>query len=265
VRLARRARCRVVLPGVALVIAAAMPAQAQDRRLGPDGARAFQMARSADDAARVAREEGEAILREIQKLEAPDPAAATLATVHTDAASAHRALLGHAKLAQASAAEALQLLADSQRVLAGKTDPIRRDVMEQRALLAAHEAALMAARARTEAERLRALHAEGRVVIATRPAPDPAPAASPRPAQPRSPVATPGATAVAVPNLVGARLEAARRDLAEAGLRLGQVTGPADGFVVKQTPEAGAPAPRDAPVHVTLSATAAGVTAPPSQ
>jgi beta-lactam-binding protein with PASTA domain len=101
--------------------------------------------------------------------------------------------------------------------------------------------------------------------MATRPAPAPAGAAPSGPALPRAPGTTPAAAEVAVPNLVGARLEAARRDLAEAGLRLGQVTGPADGFVVKQTPEAGASVPRDASVHVTLSATAAGVTVPPSQ
>jgi beta-lactam-binding protein with PASTA domain len=73
-------------------------------------------------------------------------------------------------------------------------------------------------------------------------------------------MARPGETAV--PNLIGARLEAAVGDLVAAGLRLGATTGPREGFVVKQSPEAGAIAPRQTAVSLTLSATAATI-APP--
>ncbi|MGH7322162.1 MAG: PASTA domain-containing protein, partial [Candidatus Rokuibacteriota bacterium] len=66
-----------------------------------------------------------------------------------------------------------------------------------------------------------------------------------------------------VPNLVGARLDAATRDLAAVGLRLGATAGPGEGFVVKQVPEAGTPVPRETAVSVTLSATAASVTGSP--
>ena len=45
-------------------------------------------------------------------------------------------------------------------------DLVRRDTLEQHALLAAHEAAVMAARTRTEAERLRAILAEARLATA---------------------------------------------------------------------------------------------------
>jgi hypothetical protein len=107
------------------------------------------------------------------------------------------------------------------------------------------------ARARAEAERLRALAAEARVALAAG-----------RAARATPPVAegrrAPQAGEVLVPNLVGARLAAATQDLAAAGLRLGATTGPADGYVIKQDPEAGAAAPRATPVAVTLSATAAG-------
>ena len=65
-----------------------------------------------------------------------------------------------------------------------------------------------------------------------------------------------------VPNLIGARLDAAVRDLETAGLRLGPVAGPRDGYIVKQVPEAGGAAPRQSAVSVTLSATAATI-APP--
>ena len=66
-----------------------------------------------------------------------------------------------------------------------------------------------------------------------------------------------------MPNLVGARLDAAAQELAAAGLRLGPTAGPREGFVVKQTPPAGARVPRQAAVSLTLSATAAGVTVLP--
>ena len=45
-------------------------------------------------------------------------------------------------------------------------DLVRRDTLEQHALLAAHEAAVMAARARAEAERLRAILAEAKLATA---------------------------------------------------------------------------------------------------
>jgi beta-lactam-binding protein with PASTA domain len=73
-------------------------------------------------------------------------------------------------------------------------------------------------------------------------------------------VGRPGETVV--PNLIGARLDAAVGDLQAAGLRLGATTGPRDGFVVTQSPEAGATTPRQTAVSVTLSATAATI-APP--
>jgi beta-lactam-binding protein with PASTA domain len=62
---------------------------------------------------------------------------------------------------------------------------------------------------------------------------------------------------VEVPNVVGARLEAASRDLAAAGLRVGATTGPRDGHVVKQTPDAGARVTARSAVTLTLSGSAA--------
>ena len=114
----------------------------------------------------------------------------------------------------------------------------------------------MAARARAEAERLRAIHAEARLALGSRGGPAGGPAPAPRPVESAS-------RQVTVPNLVGARLEAATRDLKAAGLRLGRTTGSRDGFVVKQSPEAGSQIARQAAVEVTLSATAATTTAPP--
>jgi len=244
------------------VVSVAAPALAQDdRRLGPDGVRALQMARTADDAALGARNEGEALLVEVQRLDATGPEEERLAALQAEAKSAHQALLGYRRLAQMSATEALQLLADASRRPAGQSDPVRRDVVEQRALLAAHEAAVMAARARTETERLRALHAEVRALLAARRPPERPPAGVPAAGPPPR---APAAGEVTVPNLVGARLDAATRDLAEAGLALGETTGPREGFVVKQRPEAGASVPRQTAIGVTLSATAAGVTVPAS-
>jgi hypothetical protein len=222
--------------------------------LSADGTRAYQMARTADDAAVTARDEGDRHLAQVERLAADNPRLTeALEPIRVEAAAARQALDGYRQQAQASASEAMGLLADLARgtgPAAGTSrDPTRRDVVQQRALLAAHEAAVMAARARAEAERLRALAAEARVALAAGRA---APAAAERPRVP-----PPGE--VVVPNLVGARLAAATRELAGAGLRLGATTGPADGFVVKQEPEAGAAARRDTTVAVTLSATAAGV------
>ena len=66
-----------------------------------------------------------------------------------------------------------------------------------------------------------------------------------------------------MPNLIGARLDAAVRDLEAAGLRLGPVSGPRDGYIVKQSPDAGGGVPRQSAVGVTLSATAATVAPTP--
>ena len=225
--------------------------------LGSEGTRAFQMARAADDGAAAAKDEGERSLAELEKLVADNHRAEALDPIRAEASAAHQALQGYRRQVQASAAEALGLLADLARGTgsgAGAArDPARRDVVQQRALLAAHEAAVMAARTRTEAERLRALVAEARVALAAGRAARAAPPGADRPRPP-----APGE--VVVPNLVGARLDGATRDLTAAGLRLGATTGPSDGFVVKQEPEAGTPAPRQTPVAVTLSATAAAST-----
>jgi beta-lactam-binding protein with PASTA domain len=52
------------------------------------------------------------------------------------------------------------------------------------------------------------------------------------------------------------------RDLAAAGLRLGPVTGPREGHVVKQSPDSGTAVARQSAVGLTLSATAATTTPP---
>ena len=142
-------------------------------------------------------------------------------------------------------------------------DLVRRDTLEQHALLAAHEAAVMAARTRTEAERLRAILAEARLAKAdgggsvrgaNAAAPGPASADQAAPGARRGPAL--------VPNLIGARLETAVRELEAAGLRLGAVAGPRDGYIVNQSPEAGGSAAPQSGVSVTLSGTAATI-APP--
>ncbi len=233
------------------VLAIAATATAQ-MGLGPDGAKAYQMARAADTAAVAAWDEGEATLRELQKLLTTHPEIELLRTLQDDAARAHRALVGYRRQTLAATTEALSLLAELRGT--GQPDPVRRQVFEQRALLSAHEAAVMAARVRAEAERLRALHAEARAAVA-------ASREAPRGGRATSPAVGPGQ--VAVPNLVGARLDAATRDLEAAGLRLGATAGPGEGFVVKQVPEAGAPVSRGTAVSVILSATAASVTVSP--
>ena len=122
----------------------------------------------------------------------------------------------------------------------------------------------MAARARAETERLRAILAEARLATGEggerRARLARAPAASrgsgeTAPAEPR------GGEAV-VPNLIGTRLEAAVRDLEAAGLKLGPVTGPREGHVVKQSPEGGTAVARQSAVSLTLSATAATISPP---
>jgi hypothetical protein len=231
--------------GVAVALGVAATATAE---IGADGTRALAMAREADDGAAAALGEGEVALKQLQALSeaARDPEA--VRPFREEAEAAARALGGYRKVAQASADEAYKLLAEAGRAPA--SDAVRREVIEQKALLAAHEAAVMAARARAEAERLRAVVAEARVQLTpARTAPAPTPPAAGR--------------EVEVPNLVGAKLDAAARDLAALGLKLGATTGPRDGFVVKQLPPPGARVPRQATVSVTLSATAAGAVTVP--
>jgi hypothetical protein len=261
-RVAGRARPTLAAAAVAATIALGIPAGGAEAQgpLGSDGARAFQMARAADDAALDARDEGERLRAELERLAADSDRSEALEPFRIRATEAHQALGGYRRQAQASATEALALLAELARGSrpGPGIDPSRRDVVQQRALLAAHEATVMAARTRTEAERLRALVAETRLTLATV---RPATAAAGGGDRPR----LPAAGEVVVPNLVGARLDAATRDLAAAGLQLGATTGPADGFVVKQEPEAGTAAARRTPVAVTLSATAAGVSGAPGR
>jgi hypothetical protein len=176
------------------------------------------------------------------------------------AETAAEALEGFRKLAQSSADQAVEQLADLART---RPDAVRREQLEQRALLHAYEAAVMAARARSQAERLRAILAEGRVALAGGTAPatgERAAATGSRPAAPPAPAPATAANEVEVPNVVGARLDEATRDLMTAGLRVGAATGPRDGFVVKQTPAAGARVARQSGVALTLSTTAVGVT-----
>jgi hypothetical protein len=213
--------------------------------MGEEGTRALGLARNADDGATEAEAEGTTAAKQLDAILAVVKETDELKARREDAAAALRALTGYRRLAQESASEVYRLLGELGK---GKApEPARREVVEQAALLAAHEAALMAARARTEAERLRAMVAETRVLLATK-------EATGRAAAP--PLA---AGQVEVPNLVGARLDGATHDLQAAGLRLGTVAGPREGFVVKQDPPAGARVARQASVGLTLSATAAVV------
>ena len=178
--------------------------------------------------------------------------------------AATQALASYRRLALASATDALRLLADVSKLPnAPAPDVVRRDTLEQHALLAAHEAAVMAARARAETERLRAILAEARLATAEGGSPgrgSRAPAAG-RGSGESAPAEARGGEAV-VPNLIGTRLEAAVRDLAAAGLRLGPVTGPREGHVVKQSPDSGTAVARQSAVSLTLSATAATISPP---
>ena len=232
------------------------------------GTRAFDMARAADDRAAEALEEGESALARITDQAGGERAPESLKPILAEAQAAHEALVGYRRQAQSSATETLQALARAGRLTTqARPDPIRRDALEQQALLSAHEAAVVAARARAEAERLRALVAEARAILAgaggdpaTGRGPGRAAAGRPvtaAPASPSAPAPSGRADGLEVPNLVGARLDGASRDLAAAGLRLGGSTGPRDGFVVKQAPEAGARVAAGTAVSVILSATAA--------
>jgi len=247
---------RAALAAALLPLLLAAPALAQ---IGPTGAKAYDMARAADDAAGAAGDEGQETLKQLQELRPPSRDPDALKALQEQAEAAAEALAGYRKQARASADDTIALLAELTR--GPRPEPARREQVEQRALLSAYEAAVMAARARSQAERLRALHAEGKALLAGASAPGVAPGG--RSASAASPAqSVPAAGEAVVPNVVGARLDAAARDLTAAGLRLGPTTGPRDGFVVKQTPAAGARVPRQAPVTLTLSGTAAGVTVP---
>jgi PASTA domain len=264
-------RPALVLAGLALALAAIPLAAAP---LTETGRRAYETARTADDGAVAAFEEGErtaALIRALAPERETVPRA--LKPFLDEGEAAHKALTGYRRLAQVSSTDALRLLADVSKLPSVPApDLVRRDTLEQHALLAAHEASVMAARARTESERLRAILAEARLATAAgggaprdaRAAPA-APASPPDPAGPGAGDATQegaGRAEAVVPNLIGARLDAAVRDLEAAGLRLGPVTGPRDGFIVNQSPEAGGSVPRRSAVGVTLSGTAATI-APP--
>jgi hypothetical protein len=259
----RRPRgCRVgVLTGLALAVAATVAGAAP---LGETGRQAYDVARSVDDSAAAALEEGEKTAAQLKAL-VPDRETVppVLKPYLEQGEAAHQALVGYRRLAQASSTEALRLLADVSKLpVVPAPDLVRRDTLEQHALLAAHEAAVMAARARAEAERLRAILAEAR--LATAQADGAGRAVKGAPAAPASADAAAGARRgpALVPNLIGARLDAAVRELEAVGLRLGAVTGPRDGYIVKQSPESGGSAPPQSAVGVTLSGTAATITPP---
>src|SRR5262249_4681531 len=142
-----------------------------------------------------------------------DPVPPGLKPFLDEGEAAHQALQGYRRLTQASATEALRLLAEVSKMPAVPApDPVRRDTMEQHAVLATHEAAVMSARTRTEAERLRAILAEARLATGEaggagrgiRGAPAGGGTGEAAPTAPRR------ADAI-VPNLIGARLDAATR------------------------------------------------------
>ena len=229
------------------------------------GRRAYETARNADDGAAAALEEGEKTAALIKAL-APEREAASpaLKPFLDEGEAAHQALGGYRRLAQASSTDALRLLADVSKLpVVPAPDLVRRDTLEQHALLAAHEAAVMAARTRAEAERLRAILAEAKLATAEGGGAGRAARAAPavRGSGETAPDPSRRGDAV-VPNLIGARLDAAVRDLETAGLRLGSVAGPRDGYIVQQAPEAGGGVPPQSAVAVTLSGTAATI-APP--
>ena len=259
----RRAGGSGVLVALIVLALGAVPVRAVP--LTETGRRAYDAAQKADDEAAAALEEGDKTLALLKALAPEDEAVPPSLKPFLDGGEAARqALQGYRKLTQASATDALGLLAEVTKLpTVPTTDLVRRDTLEQHALLSAHEAAVMSARTRTEAERLRAILAEAR--LATAEASNAARAARGTPAGGGTGEASPGPARhgdAVVPNLIGARLEGAVRDLETAGLRLGPVTGPRDGFIVKQSPDAGVGAPRQSAVSVTLSGTAATI-APP--
>jgi hypothetical protein len=263
-RLAVELRCAsLLLVGLAVTLAAApLPAAP----LTETGRKAYDAARAAEDRVNAALEEGEKTAERIKALVPErDPVPEALKPLLSESEEATQALASYRRLALTSATDALRLLADVAKlpnVPAG--DLVRRDTLEQHALLAAHEAGVMVARARTETERLRAILAEARLAtaegrsagrVARAPAPSRGGAEGPSSEQPR-----PGDAVV--PNLIGTRLDAAVRDLEAAGLKLGAIVGPREGHIVKQSPEGGTAVPRQSAVSLTLSATAATVSPP---
>jgi PASTA domain len=258
----RRALAGLLLGGVAVALA---PAPVSAAPLTETGRRAYEAARTAEDGVNAAFEEGEKTAGRLKAL-APerDPVPETLTPFLAEGEAATQALVSYRRLALASATDALRLLADVSKLPnAPAPDVVRRDTLEQHALLAAHEARVMAARARAETERLRAILAEARLAAAEGGNPGrgaPAHLAG-RGSAESAPAQARGREAV-VPNLIGTRFEAAVRDLEAAGLKLGPVTGPREGHVVKQTPESGTAVARQSAVSLTLSATAA-TTSPP--
>ena len=257
-----RSRCVALLASLGVVLLAS-PLQAAP--LTEMGRRAYETARTAEDRVNVAVEEGEKTAGRIKALAGDrDPVPEALKPFLSEGEAATQALTGYRRLALVSATDALRLLADVAKLPnVPAADLVRRDTLEQHALLAAHEAAVMAARARAEAERLRAILAEARLATAeggsaARGARTPGTSrggGETSPSEPRAGEAV-------VPNLIGTRLEAATRDLEAAGLKLGPITGPRDGHVVKQSPEGGTAAPRQSAVSLTFSATAATVSPP---
>lgn len=251
----------VLLAGIGLATGS-VPAQAAS--LTENGRRAYEAARLADEAATAALDEGEKTAGRLKALvPAKEPVPETMKALLDEGEAARQALGNYRRLAQASATDALRLLADVAKLpVTPAPDTVRRDTLEQHALLAAHEASVMAARARAETERLRAILAETR--LATGEGGSSSRGARGAPAS-RGGATTPTdaqAGETVVPNLIGTRLEAAVKDLETAGLRLGAVTGPREGHVVKQSPEGGTPLSRQSAVSLTLSATAATISPP---
>ena len=250
----RGARWRGAAAGLGLALAVTGPGEAQRPGVGPTGARAYDAAQAAASAAATAADETARLLVQLRAQLGPGPHVGARRDLEEEAVATERALHGYRRLAQAGLDEVVRLLVESPR--GGEaTDRARRQTTEDRALLAGREAEVMAARARTEAERMRALVAEARLLLATDGG------ARSGPVKPLA-APEPEAGSGVVPNVVGARLEAASRDLGDAGLRLGAVTGPREGFVIRQTPEAGLRLTRGAPVALVLSSTAASTTDP---
>ncbi len=228
------------------------------------GRRAYEAARAADDAVTAAVDEGEKTAGRIKAL-APEreQVPEVLKPFLDEGEAARQALLSYRRLAQASATDSLRLLAEVAKLpVTPAPDLVRRDTLEQHALLAAHEATVMAARARVETERLRAILAEARLATG-----DGASAARGGRGAPASrgsgaSAAEPRGGEAVVPNLIGTRLESALRDLETAGLKLGAVVGPREGHVVKQSPEGGTTVARQSAVSLTLSTTAATISPP---
>lgn len=259
----RRARAgTLVLALVGLAVGIDAPEAAP---LTETGRRAYEAARVAEDAATAALEEGEKTAGRIKTLapereEVPE----ALKPFLEESEAARQALVRYRRLCQASSTDALRLLADVAKLpVSPAPDLVRRDTLEQHALLAAHEATVMAARARVETERLRAILAEARLATGEGAgAGRGGRGSTANRGSGASPGAEPRGGDAVVPNLIGTRLEAAVRDLETAGLKLGPVSGPREGYVVKQSPEGGTTVSRQSSVSLTLSATAATISPP---